>query len=117
MYFYEILQQILDEKHLTIPQAARACGLPDGTIRSILSRKSKSVTIEVAFKLSHGLGVSLERLNGSEEAPPPVLSEDASKKLEQLAELAGRLTEEEWKRVMDYAELLLAAGQNRKGGR
>lgn len=64
MEFYQILQEIMDEKGFKIPDVARACGLSDATVRSMITRKAKSVTLEVAFKLSAGLGVSLERLNG-----------------------------------------------------
>ena len=74
MDFYEILQEIMDEKDMNIPDVARACGLSDGTVRSMLVRKSKNVTLEVAIKLSDGLNVSLERLNGlpeKDESPAP----------------------------------------------
>lgn len=74
MDFYLILQEIMDENQLNIPAVARKCGLSDGTVRSIIKRKQKNVALEVAFKLSDGLNVSLERLNGSPErakAPTP----------------------------------------------
>ena len=74
MDFYEILQEIMDERGLKVPDVARACGLSDGTVRSMLVRKAKSVTLEVAFKMADGLGVSLERLNGipeHKETPAP----------------------------------------------
>ena len=64
MNFYKILQEIMDERHLTIADTARLCGLTDSTVRSIISRQQQNVALEVAFKLSDGLGVSLERLNG-----------------------------------------------------
>lgn len=67
MDFYSILQTILDQKGLSIPQAARACGIPDSTLRSIITRKNKTVALEVAMKISKGLGISLEYLNGMEE--------------------------------------------------
>lgn len=66
MYFYEVLQDIMNEKSLSIPDVARLTGLADSTIRSILTRKTKTVALEVAFKMSKGLNVSLERLNGEE---------------------------------------------------
>ncbi len=66
MDFYSILQAILNEQGLSIPEAARACGVPDSTFRSIIARKNKTVALEVAMKISTGLGVSLERLNGME---------------------------------------------------
>ena len=64
MDFYKILLDIMKEKSLSIPDVARATGLSDSTVRSIISRKTKNVTLEVAFKISNGLNVSLERLNG-----------------------------------------------------
>lgn len=67
MYFYEILQNIMDEQSLSIPDVARLTGLADSTIRSIINRKTKTVALEVAFKISKGLNVSLERLNGEED--------------------------------------------------
>ena len=62
--FYRILEQIMEEKNMSIPEVACACEIPDSTIRSIITRKSKNVSLDVAFKLSNGLNVSLERLNG-----------------------------------------------------
>lgn len=67
MEIYKILQSIMDEQGLNIAQVARKSGLPDSTVRGIIKRKQKTVAIEVAFKLSDGLGVSLERLNGMPE--------------------------------------------------
>lgn len=68
MYFYEILQSIMDEKDLSIADVARLSNLPDSTVRSIINRKNKTVALEVAFKLSNGLNVSLEKLNGENES-------------------------------------------------
>ena len=64
MDFYKILEDIMQQKSISIPDVARMCNLPDSTIRSIISRKSKTVALEVAFKISKGLNVSLEELNG-----------------------------------------------------
>lgn len=65
---YEILLEIMEERSMNIPDVARACGLSDSTVRGIITRKQKSVALEVAFKLAFGLNVSLERLNGMPEA-------------------------------------------------
>lgn len=64
MDFYKILEDIMQQKSISIPDVARMCNLPDSTIRSIISRKSKTVALEVAFKISKGLNISLEELNG-----------------------------------------------------
>lgn len=83
MDFYKTLEEIMREKNMSIPEVARACGLSDGTVRSIVTRKSQTVSLEVAFKLSAGLGVSLERLNGdtpkNRKTAPPELSDEAKK--------------------------------------
>lgn len=64
MEFYKILEDIMSEKNMSIPDVSRATGISDSTLRSIINRKTKSASLEVAFKISKGLNVSLERLNG-----------------------------------------------------
>ena len=64
MEFYKVLQSIMDERKMSIPEVARACELSDSTVRSIIDRKAKNVSLEVAFKMQRGLNVSLQRLNG-----------------------------------------------------
>lgn len=66
MYFYEVLQSIMDEKSLKISDVSRLSGLTDSTVRSIISRKNKTVALEVAFKLARGLDVPITRLNGED---------------------------------------------------
>ena len=67
MDVYEVLSDIMAYEGLSIAQVAKKCGLPDSTVRGIVTRKQKTVSLDVAYKLSDGLGVSLERLNGMEE--------------------------------------------------
>ena len=64
---YQVLEEIMKEKHLNIAEVARLCGLPDSTVRGIIVRKQKNTALEVAFKLSEGLNVSLESLIGMSE--------------------------------------------------
>ena len=75
MDFYLVLADIMDRKHLTIPEVARLCGLSDSTVRSIFDRKQKKIALNVAFKISEGPGVSLDELNTGikplEEKEPP----------------------------------------------
>ncbi len=88
MEFYKILIDIMNEKNLSIPDVARLTSLSDSTIRSIITRKTKNISLEVAFKLSKGLDVSLERLNGDDlgleetkfnlEPQPITLTQDES---------------------------------------
>ena len=63
---YEILIETMNDKNMKIPDVARASGLSDSTVRSIITRKQSTVALEVAFKLSKGLNISLEKLNGME---------------------------------------------------
>ncbi len=70
---FVILQDIMDEKGLSIAEVSRLCDLPDSTVRGIVTRKQKSTALEVAFKLSKGLNVSLERLNGEFEKKQAII--------------------------------------------
>lgn len=67
MEIYLIVKTIMDERNLKVADIAKLCDLPDSTVRGIIVRKQKSVALEVAFKLSKGLGISLEALNGDSE--------------------------------------------------
>lgn len=67
MAIYEILQEIMEDRDLSVADTARICDLPDSTVRGIIRRKQDTVALEVAFKLAKGLNVSLERLNGLPE--------------------------------------------------
>jgi len=90
MYFYEILEEIMKEKSLSVPDVARATGLSDSTVRSIILRKTKNISLEVAFKMSKGLNVSLERLNGIEPVESKVskcINVDEVALLEQYSKL------------------------------
>lgn len=107
MYFYEILQSIMDEKGLSIPEVARLSNLPDSTIRSILSRKNKTVALEVAFKLAKGLNVSLERLNG-EQTVQGAEESPARKRLHREVEM---LSEGQLRAVSAFIKYLRETGQ------
>ena len=107
MYFYEILQSIMDEKQLSIPEVARLSKLPDSTIRSILSRKNKTVALEVAFKLAKGLDVSLEQLNGEQVAGAE--NSPARRKLHREVDL---LPEGQLRAVLAFVKYLKETGQD-----
>lgn len=64
---YEILSEIMKNRNLKIAEVARLCDLPDGTVRGIIKREQKDIALKVALKLSKGLGVSIEYLNGMPE--------------------------------------------------
>lgn len=96
MDFYKVLQEIMVEKQMGVPDVARACGLSDSTVRSIIDRKAKNVTLEVAFKMQRGLNVSLERLNGEENKPTPESESRQIDSLEvQLIDSARKLTDDQ----------------------
>lgn|GEM_PF-93845 len=67
MPVYKIIQGIMKERDLKVADIAKMCDLPDSTVRGITTRKQDTVSLEVAFKLSDGLGVSLEKLNDMPE--------------------------------------------------
>lgn len=107
MEFYKILQDIMTEKQMGIPDIARACGLSDSTVRSIIDRKAKNVTLEVAFKMQRGLGVTLERLNGEEERPTPVSESGRADSLEaKLIDSAKELTDDQKRFLLAQIKIL-----------
>lgn len=68
MSVFKVLSDIMGYEGLSVAQVAKKCELPDSTVRGIIERKQKTVSLNVAFKLSDGLGVSLERLNEMDES-------------------------------------------------
>ena len=105
MDFYEILLDIMAEKQLSIPAVATACGLTDSTVRSIITRQQKRVSLDIAFKLKDGLGVSLERLNGeTEKSPAPADADTGDKRLNGIIENYHKLNEEGKDALADRAE-------------
>lgn len=108
--FYLILQSIMDEQGINIPTVARMCNLSDGTIRSIIVRKQKKVALEVAFKLSEGLNVSLERLNGM----PEKQNQTATKTNHPLLQIFSQLNSDGQQKLMDYAQDLATLNKYKK---
>ena len=70
MAVYEILEEVAQKRNLSIADISKICNLPDSTVRGIFRRKQETIALEVAFKISDGLGISLERLNGMPEKSP-----------------------------------------------
>ena len=103
----------MDEKNYTIADVAKICKLPDSTVRGIITRKQKSTALEVAFKLSDGLNVSLRRLNGMPETPTknePATTQSDSE-LDDLDKLlmdfVHRLTADQKKLLLAQLKLML----------
>ena len=94
MDFYMVLQKIMNERDLSIPDIARLSGLPDSTLRSAIVRKQKSIALDIAYKLSHGLGVSLDYLNYGDE---PEIENPERHPLNRLKSLrtSAKLTQQE----------------------
>ncbi|SCJ08450.1 Uncharacterised protein [uncultured Clostridium sp.] len=103
MDFYQILLEIMEEKSFSIPDVSRATGLSDSTIRSIISRKTKKVSLDVAFKMYKGLGVSLERLNG-EEIKNTSKNNNLSQKETTLLENYRKSNDEGKKMILSYSD-------------
>lgn len=113
MAVYEILEEVAQERKLSIADIARICNLPDSTVRGIFRRKQESIALEVAFKLSDGLGISLEKLNGmpekllpaSETNKAPSISDEALKLAE---DYDGRMDDRGRETVRGVADLEVA---------
>ena len=115
MEFYKILENIMLQKGLSIADVARMCDLSDSTVRSIIDRKQKKVALNVAFNLSDGLNVPLERLAGiqtpAEKKKGLILSDESmevAKKYNSLDDHGQKVVST----VLDYeVKRLLEEGQ------
>lgn len=115
MEFYEILLAIMEEKRMSIPAVASACGLTDSTVRSIIQRKQKRVSLDVAFKMQEGLGVSLQRLNGeTEKSPAPEKTSAEDERLNGIIKNYEELNEAGKDNLAEYAENLTYVPQYKK---
>ncbi|WCM71312.1 helix-turn-helix transcriptional regulator [Clostridium perfringens] len=104
MEFYKVLESLMKNRNLSIPDIARATGLSDSTLRSIISRKTKNISLEVAFKLSQGLNVSLEELNGDKEISRVNSSTNYSEEEQQHIEDLRKLNTEGKDKVIAYTK-------------
>ncbi|BDR86086.1 helix-turn-helix transcriptional regulator [Clostridium tetani] len=109
MEFYKILQSIMRENNLSIPDISRATGLPDSTLRSMISRKTKNISLDVAFKLSEGLGISLEELNGEIPINSEATTINVSNK-QNMKEIINRIKTRRNELMLSYQDLANKTG-------
>ena len=53
----------MNERNLKVSDISKMTDIPDSTLRSIINRKNKTVALDVAFKISKGLNIPIEKLN------------------------------------------------------
>ena len=115
MEFYEIPMAIREVNRMSIPAVASACGLTDSTVRSIIQRKQKRVSLDVAFKMQEGLGVSLQRLNGeTEKSPAHEKTSAGDERLGGIIKNYEELNEAGKDNLAEYAENLTYVPQYKK---
>ena len=56
------IRKIITDKGLTVPEAARLCGLPLSTVSAHYYGQRKTMTLQIAAKYAGGLNVTLEDL-------------------------------------------------------
>ena len=56
------IRKIITDKGLSVPEAARLCGLPYSTVSAHYYGQRKSMTLQIAAKYAQGLGVSMDEL-------------------------------------------------------
>lgn len=106
MDYYIFLKSLMHERGLSIPDIARICGLSDSTLRSAIERKQKRVVLDVALKLSAGLGIPVETINNGWQKEKPVPEDELSQIQKELIELVSSLPDE---RALQVYELVQAA--------
>lgn len=106
MEIYKIISDIMKNQNLSVADIAKKSNLPDSTVRGIITRKQKNIALEVAFKISQGLGVSLEYLNGMPEKKQIINDTSMNANKHPLIEIYDNLNNEGQKNLMDYAEYI-----------
>jgi transcriptional regulator with XRE-family HTH domain len=56
------IRKIITDRGLTVPEAARLCGLPVPTVSAHYYGQRKSMTLQIAAKYAQGLEVSMDDL-------------------------------------------------------
>ena len=83
MAFGKKLQEWLESRALTVSDAARMTGIPYTTIDSIIKRDSENIALTVALKISAGLGVTVDDIQGSLKNRIPQNENEAAEIAEQ----------------------------------
>lgn len=78
MDFYEILNVIMKNQKLTISEVSDLTGVSHSTLSSILTRKTKDISLSNALKISQGLHIPLESLSEDTTANTKLMNPDSN---------------------------------------
>lgn len=77
MHFGQRLRRIREERGVSVQDLATRAGVPYHTIYRVEHGMHASVRLDVAKKIAHALGVTLDYLAGMyDETPPPTTDEE-----------------------------------------
>lgn len=62
------IRKIITDKGLSVPEAARVCGLPVPTVSAHYYGQRQSMTLQIAAKYARGLGVTMEEIMSGDSA-------------------------------------------------
>jgi len=111
MEFWQTLEKAMADRGLTVAETARRCGLPDSTVRGILTRRQKMAALDVAMHLAEGLDLTLEELAGTALGPQPSAAARALARRYDLLDGHGR---EVMDAVAELEEARMAAERVRR---
>lgn len=114
--FYETLLQLCKERNESLTNVlTKKLKMSGGNMTKW--KDGKIPKADTISKLADYFGVSSDFLLGKtdiKKAPSQQLSEDASNKLNKLLNMVDDLSEDEWQKLMDYADLMKSARYNNK---
>lgn len=107
------LKELLELRNMKQAELARRIGVSATTINSVIKRNSKSMDFSVMEKIADVLGVPIEYFRESnvtvkEELAPETIAEPER---EDIAAIFTYLSDENQKRLLDFAQVLLVAQQ------
>ena len=113
------LRELLELRNMKQAELARRIGVSATTINSIIKRNSKSMDFSVMEKIADVLEVPIEYFRESnvtkkEELAPETIT---APEREEIAMIFASLSDENQKRLLDFAQVLLVAQQAERDSR
>lgn len=117
MSFGGNLSKLLEARHISIAEASRLTGVHDSTLRSIISRNSNDVAMSVAIKISRGLNISIDEINGWGRSDTPAEEVAAVHLLDKrqagLLQDFSRLSQEDQEQIESMIHFLIKKNEKR----
>ncbi|MDR0624113.1 MAG: helix-turn-helix domain-containing protein [Treponema sp.] len=101
--FRQNLRAELDYRDLTVKELSAKTGIPKGTLDCYLGIRASMPPADIAVKIAHALGVSVEYLVTGEDEKPCFLNSQITRS---IVEILPELNERDHETILGLARLL-----------